>query len=223
MGFVTATTVSLTAGTEVFVAIDGTAGANCQYEISVINGNVLAIGIEDFKGLKTGNTNLLKWTGLHETNGNFYEIQRSENQKDYITIGRINSDKTSSDNTNYEYEDKYPALVSFYRIKYIDQSGKTSFSRIIRLSRSNSNSDVLVTLVNPVKNSLDMQLTTAEVSNMRITIMNLMGQVILKDQVKCIKGQNSYKKSVSNIPAGNYYVMIQDDKTQSVLPFVKLN
>jgi hypothetical protein len=221
--FVTATTASLTAGTEVFVAIDGTAGANCQYEISVINGNVLAIGIDDFKGIKTGNTNLLKWIGLHETNGNSYEIQRSENKRDYKTIGRLSSVKTNSENTNYEYEDKYPSLVSFYRIKYFDQSGKTSFSKIIRLSRTNNNNDILINLVNPVRNSLDMQLTTTGVSNLKITVINLMGQIVLKDQVRCVKGLNPYTKSVSNIPAGNYYLMVQDDKTQSVLPFIKLN
>src|SRR5262245_49006946 len=101
--FVTATTVPLTAGTEVFVAIDGISGANCQYEISVINGNILAVSIADFIGLKTGSTNLLKWTGLNETLGNNYEIQRSENKKDYKTIGQISTTRTGPENTNYEF------------------------------------------------------------------------------------------------------------------------
>jgi hypothetical protein len=116
-GFVTASTIALSAGTEVFVAIDGVSGANCKYEINVINGNILAVSIADFIGLKTGPSNLLKWTGLEEKPGNFYEIQRSDNNREYKTIGIISSVKTNSENTEYEFEDKYPSLVSYYRNK----------------------------------------------------------------------------------------------------------
>jgi hypothetical protein len=135
--FVTASTVSLTAGTEVFVVIDGTSGANCKYEINVINGNVLAVSIADFIGLKTGSSNLLKWTGLQEKPGNYYEIQRSDNNREYKTIGRISSVKTSSENTEYEFEDKYPSLVSYYRIKHIDQGGQSFYSKICFAKKRN--------------------------------------------------------------------------------------
>ena len=221
-GFVTASTVSLTAGTEVFVAIDGVSGANCKYEISVINGNVLAVSIADFVGLKTGASNLLKWTGLQEKPGNFYEIQRSDNNTEYKTIGRISSVKTSSENTEYEFEDEYPSLVSYYRIKYIDQGGQSFYSKIVLLRRGSDNG-VLVEFTNPVRNSLNMRLTTTSADNVGITIMNLMGQAVLNDHIKCVKGANLYTKSLSNLPAGNYYLLLRGDEIQSVTPFIKLN
>jgi hypothetical protein len=221
-GFVTASTVALSAGTEVFVAIDGVSGANCKYEISVINGNILAVSITDFNGLKTGSTNLLKWTGLQEKLGNYYEIQRSDNNREYKTIGRISSVKTSSENTDYEFEDKYPSLISYYRIKHIDQGGQSYYSKIVLLRRGNDNA-VLVELTNPVRNSLNMQLTTTSADNVGITIMNLMGQAVLNDHIKCAKGANLYTKSLSNLPAGNYYLLLRSDKIQSVTPFIKLN
>jgi hypothetical protein len=220
--FVTASTVSLTAGTEVFVVIDGTSGANCKYEISVINGNVLAVSIADFIGLKTGSSNLLKWTGLKEKPGNFYEIERSDNNREYRTIGRISSVKTSSENTEYEFEDKYPSLVSYYRIKHIDQGGQSFYSKIVSLRRGTENG-VLVELTNPVRNSLNMRLTTTSAGNVGITIMNLMGQAVLTDHIKCIKGANLYTKSVSSLPAGNYYLLLHSDEIQSVSPFIKLD
>jgi len=221
-GFVTASTVALSAGTEVFVAIDGVSGANCKYEISVINGNVLAVSIADFIGLKTGPSNLLKWTGLQEKLGNYYEIQRSDNNREYKTIGRISSVKTSSENTDYEFEDKYPSLVSYYRIRHIDQGGQSFYSKIVLLRRGTDNA-VLVELNNPVRNSLNMRLTTTSADNVGITIMNLMGQAVLNDHIKCIKGANLYTKSLSNLPAGNYYLLLRSDEIQSVTPFIKLN
>ena len=221
-GFVTASTIALSAGTEVFVAIDGVSGANCKYEINVINGNILAVSIADFIGLKTGTSNLLKWTGLREKPGNFYEIQRSDNNREYKTIGLINSIKTNSENTEYEFEDKYPSLVSYYRIKHIDQEGHSFYSKIVLLRRGNDNA-VLVEFTNPVRNSLNMRLTTTSADNVGITIMNLMGQAVLNDHIKCIKGANLYTKSLSNLPAGNYYLLLRGDEIQSVTPFVKLN
>lgn len=221
-GFVTASTVALTAGTEVFVAIDGVSGANCKYEISVINGNILAVSIADFIGLKTGSSNLLKWTGLQEKLGDYYEIQRSDNNREYKTIGQISSVKTSSENTEYEFEDKYPSLVSYYRIKHTDQGGQSFYSKIVLLRRGNDNA-VSVEFTNPVRNSLNMRLTTSSADNVGITIMNLMGQAVLNDHIKCIKGANLYTKSLSNLPAGNYYLLLRSDEIQSVTPFVKLN
>jgi hypothetical protein len=197
-------------------------GANCKYEISVINGNVLAVSIADFIGLKTGSSNLLKWTGLQEKLGNFYEIQRSDNNREYKTIGRISSVKTNSENTDYEFEDKYPSLVSYYRIKHIDNGGQSFYSKIVLLRRGNDNA-VSVELTNPVRNSLNMQLTTTGADNVGITIMNMMGQAVLSDRIKCVKGTNLYTKSLSKLPAGNYYLLLRSDEIQSVTPFIKLN
>ena len=221
-GFVTASTIALSAGTEVFVAIDGVSGANCKYEINVINGNILAVSIADFIGLKTGTSNLLKWTGLEEKPGNFYEIQRSDNNREFKTIGRISSVKTSSENTDYEFEDKNPSLVSYYRIKHIDQGGQSFYSKIVLLRRGTDNA-LLVELTNPVRNSLNMRLITASSGNVGITIMNLMGQEVLNDHIKCIKGNNLYTKSLSNLPAGSYYLLLRSDEIQSATPFIKLN
>jgi len=221
--FVTATTVPLTAGTEVFVAVDGVSGANCKYEISVINGNILAVSIADFIGLKTGSSNLLKWTGLHETQDNFYEIQRSDNNnREFKTIGRINSVKTNSENTEYEFEDKYPSLVSYYRIKHTNKAGKSYYSKIIQLRRDNNNG-LLVEIPNPVRNSLSIRLTTSNAANIKLTIMNLMGQPVLNDQLQTIKGTNLYTRSLSNLPAGSYYLLLRNGDIHSVTPFIKIN
>jgi len=68
-----------------------------------------------------------------------------------------------------------------------------------------------------------MQLTTTGADNVGITIMNMMGQAVLSDRIKCVKGTNLYTKSLSKLPAGNYYLLLRSDEIQSVTPFIKLN
>lgn len=221
--FVTATTVSLAAGTEVFVAIDGISGANCKYEISVINGNVLATSIADFNGIKKSLSNLLRWTGLKESPGNFYELQRSINGRDYSTLARINSIKTSAENTNYEFEDRNPADLTYYRLKYIDRSGTSSYhAKIIQLRRTN-NIGAIIEITNPVRNALNIRLTTTFAADVKFNIMNLMGQIVMEDQVQCSRGTNLFSRSLSNLPAGNYYLVTLGEEIRSVTPFIKLN
>jgi hypothetical protein len=219
---VSATTVSLPAGTEVFVAIDGVAGSNCAYEISVINGNVLATEIEDFTGWKNNNSNMLKWVAGKETAGAVYEIQRSENGRNYSTIGRVNSKGFSTGETEYQFEDVRPAMVSYYRLKNIQLDGKSTLSKVVEIRRSKP-SGILLEMPNPVRNLLSMQIVTDNTARLQLTVFNSMGQAVLQDKLDCNKGTNQFTRSVQKLPAGNYHLLLSDEKTQSVSSFIKLN
>src|SRR6185436_6722434 len=83
---VTANTNSLTAGTKVYVAIDGYAGSNCSYTISASNAEPLSASIKYFTAWKASASNILKWVSLQEFDNDHYEVQRSENGKDFITV-----------------------------------------------------------------------------------------------------------------------------------------
>jgi hypothetical protein len=52
--------------------------------------------------------------------------------------------------------------------------------------------------------------------------MNVMGQAVLNDNIDCVKGANIYAKSLSNLSAGNYYLLLRGVEIQSVTPFIKL-
>lgn len=84
--FVQATTPSLNAGSKVYVAIDGNGGSNCAYTIGGINIlGVLSKSLKNFSGWKMGNSNVLKWTALNETDG-YYDLERSDNSVDFYSI-----------------------------------------------------------------------------------------------------------------------------------------
>jgi hypothetical protein len=220
--FVSATTVSLSAGTEVFVAIDGVAGSNCTYEISVINGNVLASEIKEFTGWQQDKNNMLKWTTMKESPGNIYEVQRSENGRNFVTIGSITAATASSKESVYQFEDKLPGLVSYYRIRNIEVNGQSFFSKVVELRRTRPKG-FTVSMVNPVRNVLNMQILSDENARLQFTLINGMGQIMMNEKLNCIRGVNPFSKSVSALPAGNYHLFISGDKEQTVTTLVKLN
>jgi len=213
--FVQATTPILTAGTKVYVAIDGNAGSNCSYNIGGINIlGVLAKTLKNFSGWKSENSNILKWTALNETDG-YYDLERSDNGTDFYSIDKIKSKSTSNTETNYTYEDRNPFSKSYYRLKQTDLEGKISVSQIIRLDRDNIQ-NVQVSLTNPVYDFLDIHVNSVKSANFNYRIINGQGQMLMQGSIFCNEGSNRIHKEISRLATGQYFFIL-DDRTDAPL------
>jgi hypothetical protein len=219
--FVQATTPSLTSGTKVFVAIDGNAGSNCSYSIGGINVfGVLDVNLRNFSGWKTASSNILKWTAANETGG-YYEIERSFNGKDFSSLGRINS-KGNVIKTDYSFEDKDPASVSFYRLKQVDNTNKISLSQVIKIERTDFH-DIELTLENPVFNFLKININTRATAKYEYRIINLQGEILQVGSLECYKGTNRFSKQVTALQTGSYFLILRNKEISVSKSFVKMN
>ena len=211
----------MTAGTSVYVAIDGTAGSNCSYEISAFNAQILAASIKNFVGWKKADNNLLNWTILDEKDNSVYEIQRSYNRKDFTAIGEVKSSGASAGETQYRFEETNPPPVAYYRLKLIVPNKKASFSKVVLLKRTISLLN-RVEVVNPViGGQLNMRVYSEAKADYNISIINTMGQVVMTDKISCRSEMYNYRKSVSSLPAGIYHIVINDSEFKVVKSFVK--
>ena len=219
--FVSATTTSLDAGTNIFVAIDGTAGSNCRYKINAINSMLLATTIKNFSGWKKDEINLLNWTVLDETENTVYEIQRSNNRKDFFTIGQLRSSSVSQNEKLYKFEDKNPTPRAYYRIKFIEPSKKASYSKVVFLKRD-LNPLNSVEVINPVVGGvLTMKVFSETKADYNMSIINTLGQVVMTDKLICKNELLTYQKPVSFLPNGVYHIVINNPDFQIVKSFVK--
>jgi hypothetical protein len=213
----------LTAGTKVTVAIDGLQGSNCAYDISGINIlKVLDEEVESFRGWKTPVSNLLKWTILNEGES-IYLIERSENGKDFGAIGRLNSKSTSKEKTDYSFEDLQPLRKGYYRIRQIKPDGKVAFTSVIVLERKDL-AEAGIKIVNPVEaNILDLSIDFSEKEQYAYVITNLAGQTVLRGLIDCSNGLAHYKRDVSPLSAGKYFITLSCRNKKLTRPFLKLN
>jgi hypothetical protein len=221
--FVQATTPILTAGTKVYVAIDGNAGSNCAYSIGGINIlGVLAKTLKNFSGWKNGSSNVLKWTALNETDG-YYDLERSDNGIDFVSLQKIMSRSTSNTETNYSFEDHNPFSKSYYRLKQTDLEGKMSVSQIIQLDRG-SVQNLQLSMTNPAYSFIDANITSAKSATYCYEIINSQGQILSRGTLPCIKGANKFRKEISGLANGQYYFVIEDDGEMPVTQsFIKAN
>jgi len=121
-------------------------GESTEYILGRLGG-ALPVKLISFTGLKQNDNVLLHWKTANEMNINMFEIERSENGSDFITIGTVTSGRA-----DYSFPDLNIFInrtVIYYRLKAIDKDGKFSKSGILKLSKQESGQIAL--FPNPVK------------------------------------------------------------------------
>jgi hypothetical protein len=94
----------------------------------------LPVELTSFTALVNSNNVLLKWTTATELNNLGFEVYRSSNKRDWNALGFINGKGTTSELSNYTFEDKDLSLGRyFYRLKQVDNNGTFEYSSIIEV------------------------------------------------------------------------------------------
>lgn len=84
-----------------------------------------------FTARSDGKENKLLWATAGETYNRLFEVERSENGVDYITIGKVNGAGISITTQNYSFTDNARNDKKiFYRLKQVSNDGKFSYSQV---------------------------------------------------------------------------------------------
>jgi hypothetical protein len=95
----------------------------------------LPVEFLSFKATKKSNNVELYWTTASEVNNDYFEIQHSDNSKDWKAIGRVKGNGNSNNLMNYNYTDNKPfSGLNYYRLKQVDYDGKFAFSTVVSVS-----------------------------------------------------------------------------------------
>ncbi|MBL1211741.1 MAG: T9SS type A sorting domain-containing protein [Ignavibacteriae bacterium] len=76
----------------------------------------------------------LKWSTATETNNSGFDVEKSINNSDFISIGFVEGMGTRTEITNYSFEDKSVSTGTvYYRLKQIDFDGSFEYSNTIEV------------------------------------------------------------------------------------------
>ena len=219
-GSLTATTGWLAAGTQVFVAIDGTSGSNCSYSITAFNATILPITLKYFTAWKRPDANRLTWLTTNEKNFSHFEIEKSSDGVNFIRIGTKPGQGNSGKETNYTFDDNDMKAVQYYRLKSVDVNGNFTYSNVLRVNRDDlTNAKVIFS--NRITNQLALRIIDLDANNLSIRIIDNSGREIKSQHVKVNPGENSFNLNTGSIPSGFYYLMLSADNYKRTFSFVK--
>lgn len=111
------------------------AGESTEYILGSI-GNPLPLNLISFAGNKKNSDALLQWKTANEVNVSRFELQRSDNGQNFVTIGTV-----SAGGNNYSYTDAgvfNNRQTVYYRLKSVDIDGRFTQSSIIRLQKTST-------------------------------------------------------------------------------------
>ena len=114
------------------------------------------------------------WTTANEINVSHFNIQRSINGNDFITIGQQNAKNKSTN--EYIFEDENLPIKNnfiYYRIAAVDKDGKINYSETKKIAINNSSSNINI-YPNPAKDMINIDCDNAS----QIIILDGYGRIV---------------------------------------------
>lgn len=156
-------------GTTYIMWFDGNAGAACTWGITVLPVEWSAFEVEEFEDAVG-----LFWETATEKNSYYFDIERSSNDREWVSIGKVNAAGTSSIPRSYRFLDELPNYgINYYRIKQVDFDGEFTYSDVKAIDFNRKKEQLIVPNPNDGK-----FLLTAIKKNSLIEISSISGQKV---------------------------------------------
>ncbi len=159
----------------------------------------------------------LTWQTAAEVKNDHFEIERSTDGAQFLAIGKVPGSKNSNTVQTYSYTDNATqAGTIWYRIKQVDVDGLSSYSVVVSVQLSDRN--LFEVMNNPVKDLLNIYLSSPFAQNTSIRIIDISGK-----EIKKIEGirAGTLSVNVSGLAAGIYIVQCMHNGVSYNRRFIK--
>ena len=140
-----------------------------------LSNSVLPVVLSNFNIAKSEVSTLLSFSTASETNNSHFDIERSGDGRNFLSIGKIQGAGDSREERHYSFIDEKPLPgMNYYRIKQTDFDGKYSYSEI-KVVRFNS---ALSFDITPRQTEGRLMVAT-EIENYSLQVLGSDGRLIL--------------------------------------------
>lgn len=182
---------------------------------------ILAVGFAGFKGFVEAKGNRLVWETETETENKLFEVERSENGRDFSKIGVVNGQGTTTTAQRYVYFDNSAPYMAYYRLKQVDFNGQYTYSNTIQIDRKAGDLTINNIYPVPVLEEAFISFSTKAIGKATISLTDVFGKVISTKEVATIAGENKEIIDLSSQAAGVYFVTIDYNDRQAVQRIMK--
>jgi len=207
----------LTTGTTVnLYTVDASANfawaAGNSGTILKLDGTVLPVELTSFTASVINQQVKLNWLTASELNNNGFEVQRKAEGHDFVTVGFVKGNGTSTSKREYSFVDKSIASGKYsYRLKQIDFSGAYNYSNTVEVEVKILDSYSLEqNYPNPFNPTTKIGYVLKDKSNAKVAIMNAIGQevaVLINEEQEA--GYHQLDFNASNLPSGIYFYKLE--------------
>ncbi len=180
---------------------------------------VVPVELTSFSANVNNGNVVLNWTTATELNNQGFEVERKIADGQFITIGHVQGNGTTTETKEYSFTDANAQIGNYtYRLKQVDFNGTFEYSNEIFV-------DVTAPLEftldqnypNPFNPTTTINFSIAEPSFVKLAVYNLLGE-----EVKVLKNENmsagtfNVSFDAASLPSGMYLYKIETAKYSSV-------
>ncbi len=192
----------------------GGSGSSTVYDKSASQQNTnddsnLPVEFIAFSAFQYGQGVKLLWTTATETNNNYFAVERSIDNSQFFTIGKVQGAGNSNRLRNYMFQDeKLLQQVCYYRIKQVDFDGKDSYSKTVSLIPQTNMLEIALIL--QTDNQIQIQLKN-HLYAIHFQLYDMAAKLII-DQYYSAKDR-SIIIDRNKLAKGIYFIRIVDNNT----------
>jgi hypothetical protein len=182
----------------------------------------LPIELISFSAAEKDNVNEILWETATEENVRIFVVERSLNGSDWTLLG----EEKPNNSKRYTMMDRNPAKTTYYRLRNIDNDGKTELSQMIVVNRKTKNSKGIkfTASPNPVADVVKIAFDNGVKGSVTTNIMNVAGQIVHTQLTAALSKDveiTTYDVNMSDLPAGTYFFQVSTDTDEFVQTIVK--
>ncbi len=184
-----------------------------------IAGEIVPVELTSFSANVSGSNVNLKWSTATETNNKGFYIERSADAKNFVAVGFVDGNGTTTRINSYSFADKNIAVGKYnYRLKQVDFDGTYEYSDIVEVKIGTPlNFRLQQNYPNPFNPSTKIGYSLPETSFVTIKIYDILGNEIASLVEREVEaGNHSVNFSAGNLASGLYiYKLTAGDFTSS--------
>lgn len=186
-------------------------GNTASYNNTGCTAPVLPLSMIDVIASNTKDANIIKWRTVDEINTDKFVLERSYDGKNFNSVSNIKA--VGSNSNSYQYNDNVSEYkTTYYRIKTIDKTGKSVYSRIVKVNPSRTNLSVNNVYPNPAKENISIEWNSLTKASAVLKIIDITGRVLQTENTMALTGYNKRILNVSKLPHGKYIIQISTDQ-----------
>ncbi len=182
------------------------------------NVNPLPVELSAFSAQRqAGKAVSVRWTTASEKNSDHFEVQRSLNGRDFVTVASAQGQGNTTQTTAYAALDQAaPAAQLYYRLRQVDRDGTVAYSPVLRVGPVGESLE-LALFPNPATDRLTA--TAPALAARTYRVLNALGQVLDHGAAEA----ENPTVDVRALPAGTYLLELNGPGGRQVRRFVKSN
>ncbi|MBR2194580.1 MAG: T9SS type A sorting domain-containing protein [Salinivirgaceae bacterium] len=170
--------------------------------------NPLPVTFAAFTGRQDGNSIVLEWATASENNNNYFEIERSVDGVNYVTIGYVDGAGDSNALLGYQFTDNAPEQGQlYYRLSQVDFDGAREYAdKVVTVLYTGSEIEKLTIVPNPTDGLFKVS-ASGSMAGGRIELLSQAGQLVR------IVNVDSFDATIdiSDLPSGIYVLRFVTD------------